>query len=325
MNQRFRVSYGLLSILIAVVVPLILISPYDFRWTEYLSAHRWNHFAELMRRSFFEEGQWGGSDPSIVFILIILVLYFWSWSSKAPLRIQAFRPWYGYIVFTSLFAGVGMIHSLKWMIGRARPVWHFKDNILFTTWYEFGVYSFPEPRLFYSSFPSGHTAAAMVLMTLAYLCAKDPVLSRKWRIWGWLWGGLVLGFSSLMMLSRCMAEDHWLSDGIGAIGLVWLAAHYFYFYVFQVPRQRQYFSKWRRHPFTPKLWEIKLFGLSLLMIFSVVGIVWGLRAMLLQTQLWLGGATLLGIIVFGLAYQQIEALHNRFMNAYELDISSVPL
>lgn len=73
----------------------------------------------------------------------------------------------------------------------------------------------PDERIFYSSFPSGHTATAFALAVWVFLLAY----STRYRLWGY--GALLL--AGLIGLSRIYRGVHYPSDVLAGalIGVLW--------------------------------------------------------------------------------------------------------
>ncbi|MGO2684090.1 phosphatase PAP2 family protein [Microbacterium sp.] len=116
----------------------------------------------------------------------------WIASYLIPLVILAAlllaRRWRAAIfVAATLLVSVAAVQLLKGMFARARP-----ESMLVTS--DFG------------SFPSGHTANAATLATLAVL-----LLPRLWVLI------VAIAWTLAMALSRTVVSAHWLSDTIGGM------------------------------------------------------------------------------------------------------------
>lgn len=266
----------------------------DYDWTLYLMENRWSGFAEIMRRTIFEGGALGGSDPAIIYVLMALAFYGWSYSSKAPPWLLPWRSVLGFVAFTSLSAGFGFIQSLKWTLGRARPHILISENLEYSPWYEFGAH-YVGDGIFFGSFPSGHTAVVALLLTLAYILIGDPLLSKKWRWIGWAWGVFVVVYSLLMVLGRSMAKAHWLSDGLGSLVLIWSLSHLLYYWILKIPQQRLYFHTYHQAPNVFRFWELRLCGYFLMIAFGIACILIALNAFQRQSPPWLATLLLLGL------------------------------
>ena len=112
-------------LLIPGVLVLPLLQPFDQQWTVWLHEHGSKELGLWMGRTMFEGKLPGASDPAIILLLASLVVYVRSWSVHASQRLIRWRPFLGFIVTTALAGSLGVVHSLKWVIGRARPyeVW----------------------------------------------------------------------------------------------------------------------------------------------------------------------------------------------------------
>jgi len=200
---------------------MALITPVDYRWSIFIHKHNWPIFSKLIGQTIFEGEGFGAGDPVIVFILFCFTAYYLAWKKPPHNRFLAWRPQLGYIIASSLISGVFLVHSLKWIMGRARPYLVLSKEMPFSAWYELGPHFITEGT-YHGSFPSGHTAQIFLLMTLAYILAADPDLRRRRRVIGWVWGGITVLISLAVGMARCMTLSHWISDVIGIIFLSWL-------------------------------------------------------------------------------------------------------
>ncbi|MBF0287795.1 MAG: phosphatase PAP2 family protein [SAR324 cluster bacterium] len=315
-HSQTPLPYGAISLLVTFMILMIGISFIDYEGTLYLIEHRWSYFADIMRRSMFEGGGLGGSDPAVFYLLFALIGYGLSCSPQKFPRLQPCRCFFGFVTFTSALAGLGMVHTIKWSIGRARPHEVIKQGVEYTDWYEFGAHYVAE-GIFFGSFPSGHTAIVAIFLTLAYTLIGDPLLSNKWRVFGWIWGGTSLGYAIAMIVARAMSKAHWITDSLGALLLVWGLTHVIYFWVLRIPEQRLYYQKYQKYPDTLSCWEVRL-GLHFLVIaIGAAFILIGLQAFYRQTTPWL--ACLLppgGLLVFAFS-KKFKHLHHVIHKAYQ--------
>ena len=128
---------------------------------------------------------------------------------------------------TGLLTAVISVHSLKWLIGRARPKVFFGEHL--ST--QFTVDSLKQlhlpgfmpifgPRgLSLNSFPSGHTASCAVLLVFCY------ILWPRHKSLSILLGATIINLSCAMGAARSMAGMHWLSDSVASIFLTWAIIH----------------------------------------------------------------------------------------------------
>lgn len=282
MSRPSAFPFGLAALAAGTAAAMAAVTPVDYAWTLYLIDHRWDPAVGFLRRTVFEGDSLGGSDLPIFGLLILFALYAHATSRRAPPRLAGYRSWLGFILVATLAAGLGAVHTLKWIVGRARPYEVVAGSHLpFTPWYAPGPHFITE-GVYRGSFPSGHTAAAFAFIALAYALAGDPLLPRRWRLAGWGVGAAALLFSAAMAVASAMARSHWLSDAVAVTGLVWMLVHALYFWGLRVPEQRRY---WRAHGALPQprgRWELRLCGLGLPVLLGAVAIGFGARALALQ-------------------------------------------
>ncbi|PLX44183.1 MAG: hypothetical protein C0609_06250 [Deltaproteobacteria bacterium] len=272
--------------LIAFFVPLIaVVTPYDIEITNYLRAHSIVGFREFMAQTIFEGDPPGGGDPVVIFIIISLLLYIIGNLRKAPEVIRRWRPFYGFILATSLTGSVVMVRLLKFFIGRARPRLVFGEaGLPFTNWYEIGPQAITK-SFYHGSFPSGHTASVMCLVCLLYIYSVRN--GRKEREWvkRFFLAIPILAYAALMALARTMSYAHWATDCLFSIVAVWAIAHLFFYAVLRVPEVMQ--RTGGGLPAPPKLWELRF---SLYIALTAAGVIafgrgsaelyggWGMRS-----------------------------------------------
>lgn len=275
----------------------------DYQWTLFLIENRWPGFAEFMRRTLFEDGLLGGSDPATFFVLFAAILYFCSYSAKIPAWLYSLRPVLGFVVFASLTAGLGVVHGIKWSLGRVRPHIVLADQLDYSDWYEFGDH-FVTDGIFYGSFPSGHVASVVVLLSFSYALLANPLISEKWRLAGWIWTAVVLAYSVAMIIARSMAKAHWISDGLGSFVLVLGLMHWLYFAVLRVPEQLLYFQSNRIHQTPHRFWEIRLCACFLLVAVGIAFSLVALNSLQRQSPPWLLSLFLPGALLIYIYFQK---------------------
>jgi membrane-associated phospholipid phosphatase len=287
MKHGSTFPWGLAALAAGTAAAMAAVTPVDYAWTLYLIEHRWNPAVVFLRRTVFEGDAVGGSDLPIFALLILFALYAQATSRRGLARMAAYRPWLGFILVATLAAGLGAVHTLKWIVGRARPYEVVAGSHLpFTPWYAPGPHFITE-GVYRGSFPSGHTAAAFAFIALAYALAGDPLLSRRWRLAGWAAGAGALLFSAAMAVASAMARSHWLSDAVAVTGLVWMLVHALYFWGLRVPEQRRY---WLAHGALPRpagRWELRLCGLGFPVLLGIIAAGFGVRALTLQSPPYL--------------------------------------
>jgi membrane-associated PAP2 superfamily phosphatase len=216
--------------------------------------------------------------------------------------LERWRPHFGFALTCALISAIQVVHSLKWVMGRARPKEVVAKGLAFSHWFEFGPH-FVTEGVYRGSFPSGHTAQVFLLMAVAYILAADPQLSPRTRRLGWVWGILALAYTLVMGVGRCMSFSHWLSDVVGALVLSWIGMHLIYFRLLRVPEQVRFHRRWGGHPATPLVWEMQLCAWCLGLFLGAMGLLLGLRAAL-RGDIWLASALVLpGLGLVGFSYR----------------------
>ncbi|MBT6615140.1 MAG: phosphatase PAP2 family protein, partial [Deltaproteobacteria bacterium] len=228
-----------------------------------------------------------GSDLGIIVQLILAAGFFCSYPGSRFPRLQPYRPYLGFAFFTALVTGVGLVHSVKWIMARARPYLVVKKGYPFSHWFEFGPHHISD-GYYFGSLPSGHTATAILLITLSYFMAADRTHTLRTRILGWIWGILTLLFASGMAIGRSMTLHHWLSDGFGIILVGLAATQLIFFTILKVPRQVQYFRVHGQYPKQIGFWELQLLWRLLVVNLAIMALTFGIRAVLSQKAPWLG-------------------------------------
>jgi len=309
-KKSYLYAFVLLCLIWGTV--MILVVPVDYDWTLFLREHRVRALDRFMARTIFEGKGFGGGDPVIFFIFLVLTAYYLAWKHGATSRFYAWRPQLGFILVSGLTGSMMMVHSLKWIMGRARPALVVKDKMPFTDWFMFGPHFITEGT-YRGSFPSGHTAQAFVLVSLAYVLAAAWHRQRSIRLSGWAYGGLALAYAVTMGISRCMHLSHWLSDVVGALGLSWILMHAFYFWLLKIPQQTDYYVRHGNLPEVPKVWELRLCIHLLGLTVGATAFLLGLRAVMLNTHWSLYLLMPAGAVVFWNFYRWFAALYRRVM------------
>jgi membrane-associated phospholipid phosphatase len=311
-KKSYPYAFFLLCLLWAIGMALVV--PVDYDWTLFLRDHRIRALDRFMARTLFEGEGFGGGDPVIFYIFLVLAAYYSAWKHGSASRFYAWRPQLGFLLVSGLTGSMMMVHSLKWVMGRARPALVVKDHLPFTDWFLFGPHFISEGT-YRGSFPSGHTAQAFVLVGLAYVMAAAWHRHQSIRLAGWAWGGLSLGYAVLMGITRCMHMSHWLSDVLGALGLSWILTHAFYFRILKIPEQIDHYVRHGRHPEVPKVWELRLCVHLLGMTAGGTALFLGLRAVMLNTRWAFYLLIPAGAVVFGIFCRWFAALYHRVMEA----------
>ena len=156
--------WGLIAIVAGFFVAMAAITPVDYGWTVYLIEHRWDPAVTFLRRTVFEGSALGASDLPIFGLLILIGMYVWASSRRASPMGVLLRPWLGFGMVATLAAGLGAVHTVKWIVGRARPYEVVAgEHLPFTPWYWPGPHFITE-GVYRGSFPSGHTAVALLCL-----------------------------------------------------------------------------------------------------------------------------------------------------------------
>lgn len=306
----------LLALLCLWAAAMAWVPRVDYRWTAQLTAYRHHPFAGLARRTVFQGQLPGATDPAALLAIATVALYLRAHAAGASRRLLAARPALGFLLVAALGPGLAVVHALKLVLGRARPLDVLsRQHLPYTEWYQAGKLSLAA-GFFRGSFPSGHTAAVFTTLALAYALACDPAAGRRMRIAGVAVAVLSLAGALAITVANAMGGNHWLSDGLGTIGLVWLLVHLLYFQLLDVPGQRRLvlgsLARGEAPPL-PRFWEARLCGSGLLVVAGTALSLLGLRALAEQrppTLAWLlaPGA---GLLILGLprAAALVRGLH----------------
>lgn len=268
---------------------LVAVTPVDLTWTRWLAEHRHDGFTNLMRRTLFEGHLPGASDLPVLLILGMTVAYLLAQRPRPSRRLAACRPALGFLITGALAAGLGVVHSLKWIMGRPRPWSVFgRGELPYTEWYEFGAHYITD-GIYRGSFPSGHAAAAFMFMALAYALAGDRRAPLGQRLAGGAVGLFALLLAGAMVVANAMSRSHWLSDGVAVIGLVWLTLHALYYWVLRIPAQQRQAPAWgapRGPPDGRAYWELRWCGWGALLLAGLVLLALALRGIGLAAPWW---------------------------------------
>ncbi len=276
-------------------VIMIMAAGIDYQWTMALHGLERQGFTDLMGRTMFE-GDLPSPNDLIIFIYSgFVLLYVLANLARENSSLHPWRPQLGFIVVSGLVTAFGMVHSLKWVIGRVRPNDLLKHDLPYSEWFEFGAYFITEgsPK---GSFPSGHTAQAFMLMSVAYVLAGDPRHSRRLKQAGMILGTVVIVFALAMGVSRSMSLHHWISDWLGSIFLSWIIIHALYYWIIKVPEQALVFSARQSGPKPARFRELVLCLVIFVFILGSIMFLTGFRSLFLAATLWLALLIPLGLI-----------------------------
>lgn len=174
-------------------------------------------FRNFMANSYFEGRPFGGSDIGVSIAILTFITWIMIQKRKAP-ESQIYLPKLKFLWMSALLTALLAVHSLKWLISRARPKVILNDlgsdAITQMTWPGFMPWDGPR-GIDWNSFPSGHTASCAIMIAYAYL------LWPKHRLVGVITFLGVALYSGLMGVARSMAGMHWLSDSVASFFLAW--------------------------------------------------------------------------------------------------------
>lgn len=179
-------------------------------------------FRDFMANSVYEGRSFGGSDIGVT--LAIICFFTWIYTRHSSRKSALLTPKeLKFVWLSSLTTALLAVHSLKWIISRARPKVILSPDMPFEslsamTWP--GFMPLDGPRgLDWNSFPSGHTASCAILLSFAYiLWPRNRALSLTAYF-------LVAAYCVLMGVARSMAGMHWLSDSVASFFLAWTVIH----------------------------------------------------------------------------------------------------
>ena len=304
--------YGLIILIILFPVVMIPLTFYDVEITYYFYQNKHKLFGELMKRTFFKGFKFGVSDPAIVFQIIVASFYFYFKPSRNQKQLHTIRPFLGFVLFSSLVTGLGLVHSIKWVIGRARPHLVFSEKLPFSNWFEFGPH-FVSDGIFFGSFPSGHVATVFLLLTVSYWLVGNPYSTVKTKLIGWVWGGMVMVLAIMMSIGRCMTAHHWMTDNIGIMLLAWISLHLSFYYILKIPDQIKYTRIHEKYASLPRYWELKILWRMFFVTLGVMGFFIGVRSVLIPKDSWLIVLTPLGASLAYYLFKKVKQIYRESM------------
>jgi membrane-associated phospholipid phosphatase len=119
-----------------------------------------------------------------------------------------------FVLLLAILVPMVSVHGLKILSGRVRFHDLASDLSNYTPWY-----IFQGPNNIDSSFPSGHTAMAWMLLPLFIPLWKGK-MPRSSKI---IWTGIILGWGIFVAVSRVVNGAHYASDVLFSTGLAFLA------------------------------------------------------------------------------------------------------
>ncbi len=312
-SQTPRGQYFLILLFPIFMIPLGFV---DVQWTVLLYKTGFEDFGKLTQRTLFDGSKPGLSDPAIILQLVNLGCYLYYSRQRQSLSFDRYRPFFGFMLFCSLFTGLGLVHSLKWVLGRARPYLVLDGEQAYSSWYEFGSH-FVTDGVFYGSFPSGHTATVFLLITLSYFLIANPNSSAKVKLLGWIWGIIVFVMTAMMIMGRSITLHHWLTDSVGITLLSWIFIHLVYFRVLNIPAQIRYLEQKREYPPLPRYWELSLLWRLFLITIGVMSIVIGARAPFIDGAAPLAVIVLPGMLLVFVFCKSLTKTYRSYMSHFQ--------
>ena len=322
MSDKKTMPVGLTFLTAFSLLSMLLLSRVDYEWTFWLYGNRIESWGEFMAQNLFDDGVFGGSDIGMLVQLILGIGFFCSLGSRFP-KLQPIRPYLGFALFSALVTGLGLVHSVKLIMGRARPYLVVKKGLPFTHWFEFGPHHISDGN-FFGSFPSGHTATTILLITLAYMMVSDRSHTLQTRILGWIWGILTLLFATGMAVGRSMTLHHWISDGIGIILLAWIVIHLIFFTILKVPQQVQYLKLHGQYPKQVRYWELQLLWRLLILDLTIMAVIFGIKAVFYQKAPGLIALLIPAIPCGYYAAKSIKKKYHSGMSAFKIHSADNP-
>ncbi len=292
----------LLAVLCAGIVVLAVLTPHDYQWTLSLSTHKINGFAEFMNRSVFDRARLPGAGdlvypPLVIALLLYIPSWLWKYNHRLPNAwfptfLASFRPLLGFTLMSAFSCALLFTHTVKQVVGRARPNSVFEGKMPFSEWYQTGPHFFTHGS-YTGSFPSGHTATASIAIIFAYVLLASLEEKKRWIGWSGL--ALSVLFTVAMGIARMMSASHWLSDVIFTLFSEWALIHSIYFWVLKIPEQREYFRQHGRPQPRPPFFELRLCLLLLLLCPGLWAFFTGLRSYCFEGWSWLLALTPAGL------------------------------
>lgn len=281
---------------------LAILTPHDYQWTLYFSTHDLARFTNFFNRSVFNgDSSVGAGDFVYPLLLITLILYCVSWlrtnadglpRSRFSTFLSVARPLLGFVLTSAFSCALLFVHTVKQVVGRARPNSVFDGKMTFSAWYQNGEHFFTHGS-YTGSLPSGHTATASISIIFVYVLLA--YLKGRRRIVGWVALLLAILFTVAMGISRMMSASHWLTDVTFTLFAEWALIHVFFYWVLNVPEQQDYFQKHGRLQPHRKMFELQLCLYLLLTSLGVWSFFTGLRSYWFEGWSWLLMLTPVGL------------------------------
>jgi len=280
------------AILCSGLIVLAVLTPHDYAWTFYLSTHQRDGFAGFMNRSIFNGAALPGAGDLVYPLLFLTFLFYipsWLWKfngtgTKFRTFLAAYRPLFGFTLTSAFCCSLLFTHTVKQIVGRARPDSVFRKEMAFSQWYQSGSHFFTHGS-FTGSFPSGHTATASITIIFAYFLMA-AVESGKARWIGRVSLFLAVSLTVLMGIARMMSASHWLTDVVFTLFSQWALIHLVFFRLLNVPKQREYFQRNGIPKNRPLFFELRICLLLLLLCPGLWAFFTGLRSLQFEGWSW---------------------------------------
>lgn len=308
--------WGQIFLILMFPVVMVPLGFMDVQWTVLLYKTGLEDFGKFMQRTVFNGSKPGLTDPAIILQLVNLGCYLYYSRQKQSLKLDRYRPFWGFMIFCSLFTGLGLVHSFKWVLGRARPYLVLDGKLAYSSWHEFGS-QFVTDGVFYGSFPSGHTATVFLLITLSYFLIANPNSSTKTKVLGWIWGIIVFIMTIMMILGRSITLHHWLTDSVGIMLLSWMFIHFIYFRILNIPAQIRYVEQKKQYPPLPRYWEFGLLWRLFLITIGVMSILIGGRAPFIEGAAPLAVIILPGVLLVFIFSKSLAKTYGAYMSHFQ--------
>jgi membrane-associated phospholipid phosphatase len=275
--HQIRKPWWFIALALSGFAIMIIASFFDQEISHWLRSRNLPGFAKFMDQSLFEGDSLGGSDIGVLFQIFAFLTYIWAEGIKKRSVLLHLRPFLGFFAFTSMTAGLLLVHTTKFVVGRARPYMLEDSNIPFTDWYEFGPLVFLG-RWSEGSFPSGHTATSILLLAIVYAFGfSRSIDDSRGKLMTYVSGFIVLSFAIAMAVGRVMHFQHWFTDTLGSILFVWILIHISYFWLLFVPVQISTLKQLEAYPQLPSFWELRMIPWLVAMALGYATAIYGLR------------------------------------------------
>jgi membrane-associated phospholipid phosphatase len=307
-NLKQMPDYGLWGLACLTMLLMIGIDQVDRQWTLFLHQHEWPFLTNMMNRTVFK-GSWiGDGDLSILFLIFVVFFYILACIKHDTPSLTRWRPHLGFIVIAAFMSCLGSIHTLKWILGRARPSLVLSNQLPYTHWFEFGPH-FVTQGIYRGSFPGGHTALSFIFMSLAYALAGDIRHCRNTRYIGVCVGIFAVINALLMCIARSMSLSHWVSDSLASILLSWITIHILYVHVLDLPSQGRANANRRFNVNVPPFWELNFCFNLFIMLLGVLACMFGLRALIRHEGIYWMALIPSGVVIALIFWNRIKSLH----------------